>query len=340
MENKIFKSIILSGFLLFLSQCLTFYERIPNVEEQILQESKISNAQSKSIPPTEIKEPIKFWIDLPIEEGKTFGKLQYDSIKPTLELRVKDFRERKNNSFSFFCMLSGLTLTILPCYKENDIEIKFDINTTLIFEKDKSVTQLVKQKEFVWFPFILVSAFIGDKSPEAGDLIALEEAQEGIIKEANPFFEKIAKKRKDLKPILRNSKAYPVLLNDFATTDSSSSYFQIGSGRDLLIQVYNNSTTAIKSIAYEVVSTNNIYQSNKETTVTITNTEDILPGDFSKNTYYKDKNPKPHSFSVYMDSMKVTWENGKVTTISPAQISKVNLHVPSRMILDLNENKN
>ena len=131
-----------------------------------------------------------------------------------------------------------------------------------------------------------------------------------------------------------------VLLNDFATTDSSSSYFQIGSGRDLLIQVYNNSTTAIKSIAYEVVSTNNIYQSNKETTVTITNTEDILPGDFSKNTYYKDKNPKPHSFSVYMDSMKVTWENGKVTTISPAQISKVNLHVPSRMILDLNENKN
>jgi hypothetical protein len=316
--------------LLFSTNCLTYYYKLPKLDLNISQLPEKKQVSTDN--------PIYFSGTFPFNPGEKFGRLQFKPESKSLLIEIEKLRPFKSNSSPLTCLLSVFTFSLFPCYTNGTETVHISLSSPYLYDRKKSVTQDIQKIEFGWFPLFIVSPFMGDRKPDTGNVLAILESESKIIEESERILSAVEKKKKEVKPLLQNPKDYPVILNDFATTDLSSTSFQLSSGKDLFIQVYNNSSKAIVQLDYKIASTNSYFKSKNESIVTLTNEELIQPGNFSQNIFFRDGNPRPNSLFVFMESLVITWEDGKKTSLVNNQVKKINVQVPATFIFDLRSN--
>lgn len=311
--------------------CITYYERIPSIPNTKPDSKSIVKSQSS------IQKPFSIEKDIPLTPGQSIGNLKFDPNSDFFKIKVEDKRKYNSDSSPFLCLLSVLTITLIPCYYHAVETVQITVTSPYFFEKRKPIEQEIRKKEYAWLPFILVIPFLGDKSPDDGNLIAVHEAESKLMSEYRLMESEIEETKKKLKPLLKNSKKYAVIVNDFATTDLNSQYsqFNFGTGRDVIIQIFNNSIKTITRIKYHLAATNSYYNSPNEVYEVIVNEEMVSPGNFTRNILYPNRNPKPNSLYLFLDKIEVEYEDGTNAVISKTGVNQVKVIAAPRLFQDI-----
>lgn len=315
---------------LFLN-CITFYERIPSGSSDKQKVTSTIKFQSQE------PKPFSYEKDIPLLPGETIGGLKYDPNADFFKINIEEKRKYKTNNSPFLCLISILTITLVPCYYDAVETIQFSVTSPYFFEKRKPIEQEIRKREYAWLPLFLVIPFMGDKSPDDGNLLALKEAEVKLLNEYSKMESEIEETKKKLKPLIKNPKKYAIILNDFATTDfSNQSYsFNIGTGKDIIIQIFNNSFKTITKMKYHLAATNSFFKSSNEVSDVIVNEETIFPGGFSKNIFYANRNPRPNSLYLFMDKIEIEYDDGSYAVISKSAINQIKVISSPRLIDDL-----
>lgn len=324
-------------FLMISFNCITFYEKIqnPSYEKNVFKKNASQPSQSSQT--SNSPKPFIYDKSFSLQPGQMVGSLLYDPNSDFFKVEIEEKRKYKANNSPFLCLLSILTITLIPCYYDAVETVQFTVSSPYFFDKRKPIEQSIRKKEYAWFPLVFVSPFFGDKSPEDGNLIALEEVEGKLIKEYDAMVSEIEVTKRKLKPLIQNPKKYSIILNDFATTDlyAQNYQFNLGTGRDVIIQIFNNSFKTIRKVRYHLTSTNSLIKSPNDVYEIIENEEIVIPGGFSKNILFANRNPRPNSLFLFMDKVEIEWEDGSNSVISKAEVNQIKVVASPRVIADL-----
>ncbi|EOQ90412.1 hypothetical protein LEP1GSC202_3799 [Leptospira yanagawae serovar Saopaulo str. Sao Paulo = ATCC 700523] len=321
--------------LFFCINCITFYEKIPNPSKQIIDlkpKTSLSSASQKSF---------FYENSFSLQPGQKIGSLLYDPNSDFFKIGIEEKRKYKSNNSPFLCLLSILTITLIPCYYDAVETVRLSVTSPYFFDKRKPIEQDIRKREYAWLPLILISPFFGDKSPEDGNRLALEEAEGKLSKEYDTMLSEIDVTKKKLKPLIENPQKYSVILNDFATIDfyAQKNNFSFGTGKDVIIQIFNNSFKTMTKIKYHLTSTNSLTKSPNDVYEIVENEEIVFPASFSKNILFANRNPRPNSLFLFMDKIEIEWEDGSKTVIAKSEVNQIKVVASPRLIADLFKQK-
>lgn len=236
------------------------------------------------------------------------------------------YKNPTKNDSSGLCILSALTLTVIPCMQKGAEVMELEVSAPDVTKKIYKINNEVENETYVWLPLLLISPFFGDSKPDRGIAISMHEKYTEILQKINDLNKDIAKLIANIKKLKANPAKYPVLLTDF-----TSYGYALEGGGHVNVKIYNNSRKVITKTVYEIVPGNFIGATSGDKK-TLTNNERIGPGNFSKKTFFKNANPRTMMGKIYMESVVVTYEDGSTYTLPGSKVRDVSVLAPDNVI--------